>query len=56
MRINPVSAELGARKLHGIRPAAYRVRVGSYRVIYTFDQTELILLRIRHRKDVYRNL
>jgi mRNA interferase RelE/StbE len=34
----------------------YRVRVGDYRIIYQIqDQALLILvLRVRHRKDVYR--
>ena len=36
----------------------YRIRVGQYRVIYQIDQPERVvrIMRIRHRKDVYRGL
>jgi mRNA interferase RelE/StbE len=50
---NPYPA--GARKMVG-EERAYRIRIGDYRVIYeVFEQTILVLiLRIGHRKDVYR--
>lgn len=34
----------------------YRIRVGEYRIIYTIDDTVLIVtvVKIAHRKDVYR--
>ncbi len=34
----------------------WRIRVGDYRVVYTIDDDDLIVLyvRIAHRKDVYR--
>ncbi|HEV2946874.1 MAG TPA: type II toxin-antitoxin system RelE/ParE family toxin [Gemmataceae bacterium] len=34
----------------------WRIRVGDYRLVYTIDDDELIVLvvRIGHRKDVYR--
>jgi mRNA interferase RelE/StbE len=33
----------------------WRIRVGDYRVVYTIEEDELIVLvvRIAHRKDVY---
>ncbi|HMV57462.1 MAG TPA: type II toxin-antitoxin system RelE/ParE family toxin [Nitrospira sp.] len=31
-----------------------RYRIGNYRIVYQFDATTLIVLSIRHRKDVYR--
>ena len=36
---------------------AYRVRVGDYRIIYEINDEQLILLviRVRHRKEVYRD-
>ncbi len=45
----------GAKKLHGA-DALWRIRAGDYRVVYTIENTKLIVLvlRIRHRKDVYR--
>jgi len=36
----------------------YRVRVGIYRIVYKFIPftKEIYILRIRHRKDAYKNL
>jgi mRNA interferase RelE/StbE len=33
----------------------WRIRVGDYRVVYTIDDTKLLVevTRIRHRRDVY---
>jgi mRNA interferase RelE/StbE len=43
-----------SRKLSG--EEKYRLRCGSYRVLYEIRDEELIIciVRIRHRKDVYR--
>lgn len=48
---------------HGVDKLAgednlYRVREGEYRIIYTIQDKELIVLvvKIRHRKEVYRKL
>ena len=45
----------GARKLRE-RKDLYRIRVGSYRVVYEIDdETRLIrVTRIRHRREIYR--
>jgi len=45
----------GTKKLVGSE-AAYRLRVGDYRVIYTIDDGIKIVQidRVRHRKDAYR--
>jgi mRNA interferase RelE/StbE len=45
----------GVRKLRG-HERLYRIRVGSYRVVYEIDdQARLIrVTRIRHRREVYR--
>ena len=45
----------GVRKLRGSE-RTYRVRVGDYRVIYEVFQSRLLIqvVRVRHRKDVYR--
>jgi mRNA interferase RelE/StbE len=34
----------------------YRLRVGDYRIIYTFDKTrnEIHLLAVGHRREIYR--
>ena len=44
----------GCKKLSG-RPA-WRIRIGSYRVIYELQDEKLIVLviRIGHRRDIYR--
>ncbi len=57
-RIKTLAAQprpLQARKLKGAE-RAYRLRVRSYRIIYTIDdeQKMVTVKAIRHRKDVYR--
>ena len=44
----------GVKKLR--RREAWRLRVGTYRVIYEIDDDDLIVLviRIRHRREAYR--
>lgn len=32
----------------------YKLRVGDYRVIYSFSAASIAILRIAHRRDVYR--
>lgn len=43
------------KKLAG-REAAYRLRVGDYRIVYTVNDREIIveIIRIGHRREVYR--
>jgi mRNA interferase RelE/StbE len=45
----------GVRKLQGSEHT-YRIRVGEYRVIYeiTNDAMLVTIVRVRHRKEVYR--
>ncbi len=35
----------------------YRIRVGNYRIIYSVVNDELVIevIRVRHRKEVYKN-
>ena len=42
-------------KLAG-REAAYRLRVGDYRIVYTVNDREIVveIIKIGHRRDVYR--
>lgn len=46
---------LGVEKLTG-EGNIYRVRVGDYRILYQIDDAVVIVLvvRVRHRRDVYR--
>ena len=44
---------LDGKPLHGEFRGCYRRRFGDYRVIYTVVGTEVLVLRIENRKDVY---
>lgn len=48
---------LAGKPLSGF-PHLRRIRVGDYRVIYTFKNDRLIVLvlRVGHRRDIYRNI
>ena len=59
-RIEALEAEprpAGFKKLRG-HDEVYRIRVGDYRVVYAIydDLLEVHVLRVRHRRVVYRNL
>ena len=43
-----------AKKLNNHKAGEYRLRVGSLRVIFDLHKHTLIILRVQHRKDVYR--
>ena len=45
----------GVKKLSGF-DRTFRIRVGDYRVLYDIYENRLVIeiIRIRHRKDVYR--
>ena len=55
IRNNPLSR---AKALSGILSGMYRYRIGNYRVIFRIEKSGqisiLMVLRIKHRKDVYR--
>lgn len=52
---DPRSAE--CQKIRSVENG-YRVRVGDYRVIYVIDNSEevLVIIKVGHRRDVYRNI
>jgi mRNA interferase RelE/StbE len=54
---NPFSELLRFKKLKGAE-SLYRVRVGDYRIVYEVRGAVLliVIIKIGHRKDVYRNL
>jgi len=55
-KIREMSAEqenLQIKKLAG-RIDTYRVRVGSYRIVYKQQSGIVIVVAVQHRKDVYR--
>lgn len=52
---NPIPDD--AKKIKG-SINIYRIRQGTYRIVYQVHKNELlsIVIRVRHRKDVYRGL
>ncbi len=52
---NPEALKNNVKRLKGDIDDLYRLRVGSYRIIFKKDVKELVILivRIGHRKDVY---
>ncbi len=41
------------KRLTGFSPE-YRLRVGVYRVLFELDGQEIVVYRVRHRREVYR--
>lgn len=46
---------VGSKKLQGTE-SIYRIRVSDYRIVYEVNAAEvlIIIVRVRHRKEVYR--
>lgn len=45
-----------AMKLENSKIGDYRLRVGDYRVLFDLHENEVVILRVQHRKDVYKNI
>jgi len=45
-----------ASKLTDPALGTYRFRIGDYRVIFDIEEKEIVVLRVGHRKDIYRKL
>lgn len=47
----------GGRKIIGTEHT-YRQRIGDYRIVYSIESNRLVIevVRVGHRKDVYRNI
>lgn len=43
-----------AEKLTDSQLGSYRFRVGDYRIIFDLVESEIVVLRIGHRRDIYR--
>ena len=43
-----------ARKLIDPAIGSYRFRMGNYRVIFDIDDDNIVILRVGHRKDIYK--
>jgi mRNA interferase RelE/StbE len=55
---NPEALKNNIKRLSGTDRDLYRLRVGSYRVLFKKDKNEfvIIVVRIGHRKEVYLSL
>ena len=58
--LKEISSELPSKAdqfppLKGQFTGLRKFRVGNYRVIYSIINDSVLILRIKHRKDVYRN-
>ena len=45
-----------ASRLIDSKLGMYRFRIGDYRVIFDIEDENIIVLRVGHRKDIYRKL
>lgn len=43
-----------AEKLTNSAIGDYRFRVGDYRIIFDIDENKIIILRVGHRREIYR--
>ena len=43
-----------ARKLKDSTIGDYRFRIGDYRVVFDLEKDTIVVLRIGHRKDIYK--
>jgi mRNA interferase RelE/StbE len=55
---NPEALKSNIKKLSGTKDDYYRLRVGSYQVIFKREEKKLIIIivRIGHRKEIYFSL
>lgn len=42
------------KRLQGIDPPEFRLRIGDYRVRFHISSTTITVLRVRNRRDAYR--
>ena len=43
-----------ARKLINPKIGTYRFRIGDYRIIFDINYDDIVILRIGHRKNIYK--
>lgn len=49
-----VNPTLHAKKLISSRIGLYRWRVGDYRIVFDIVENKIIILRIGHRREIYK--
>ena len=45
-----------AEKLTDSKLGTYRFRIGDYRIIFDIEGNEIVILRIGHRKEIYKRI
>lgn len=45
-----------SEKLTNPEIGTYRFRTGDYRIIFDIEGTDIVILRVGHRKEIYRRL
>ena len=43
-----------SKKLIRIEIGTYRWRIGNYRVVFDIDEKNIVILRVGHRREIYR--
>lgn len=56
---NPAGSQDAVRRLHNVADTAsgeWRIRVGNYRIRYRIDGDSVVITRVAHRSEIYRDL
>jgi mRNA interferase RelE/StbE len=53
LQFNPVGH---SEKLTDPKIGTYRFRIGDYRIIFDIEGSDVVILRVGHRKEIYRKL
>lgn len=52
-KLHDINEIKNLKKLKGYK-SFYRIRVGDYRIGFRLDNNKVVLMRVLHRKDIYR--
>ncbi|MDD2916849.1 MAG: type II toxin-antitoxin system RelE/ParE family toxin [Candidatus Gracilibacteria bacterium] len=51
---DPGLLSMGSKKVVNLLPATHRLRIGNYRLLYKKTGDIVLILKIGHRKEIYR--
>jgi mRNA-degrading endonuclease RelE of RelBE toxin-antitoxin system len=54
IRLNVRPSPIFSTPLHGEMAGAFRLRLGDYRVLFTFHEDVMRIFGVRHRSEAYR--